>query len=68
MAGEFPTATDPFPPEGRVIHVAYESQWDAIVTILDELGVKLFEIPAGPSAPDTDGAPTYGLMFKPADD
>ena len=60
--------TDPFPPEGRLIHVAKESQWNGIVTILEELGVKLFEIPAGPSVPDSSDVPTYGLMFEPTDD
>lgn len=54
-----------FPPEGRLIHVANESQWNGIVTILEELGVKLFEIPAGPSVPDSGDVTTYGLMFEP---
>lgn len=60
--------TEPFPSEGLLIHVANKFQWDAIVAILGELGVKLFEIPPGPSVPDSSGVPTYLLMFKPTDD
>lgn len=57
-----------FPPEGRLIHVANESQRNGIVTILEGLGAKLFEIPPVPNVPDFSDAPTYGLMFEPTDD
>lgn len=60
--------TDQFPPEGRLIHVAHEGQWNGIVTLLNEYGVRLFEIPPGPSVPDSSGVPTYGLMFNSDDD
>lgn len=60
--------TGPFPPEGRLIHVAHEAQWDVIVRVLDELGVKLFEIPPVPDVPDSSDMPTYGLMFKENDE
>lgn len=56
--------SDPFPPEGRLIHIAHESQWDGIVELLDNYGIRLFEIPSGPSVPQGDDVPTYGLMFK----
>lgn len=60
--------TDQFPPEGRLIHIAYEAQWDTIAAVLDGLGVRLFEIPPGPSVPDSADVPTYGLMFVPGND
>lgn len=60
--------TDSFPTEGRLLHVANEFQWNVIVEILDGLGVKPFEIPPGPSVPDSDAVATYGLMFKDADE
>lgn len=56
--------TEPFPKSGRNIHVAYESQWDGIVELLDNYGVRLFEIPPGQSVPQGGDVPTYGLMFK----
>lgn len=59
--------TNDFPPEGRLIHVANEAQWNALATFLDQAGVKLFEIPPGPSVPDSSETPTYGLMFKKTD-
>lgn len=56
--------TNEFPPEGRLIHVANEAQWNALATFLDVAGVKLFKIPPGPSVPDSSEVPTYLLMFK----
>lgn len=60
--------SDNFPAEGRLIHVAHRFQWDAIVDFLDDNNVKLFEIPPGPSVPDSSDVPTYGLMLKEVDD
>lgn len=60
--------TDEFPPEGRLIHIAYEAQWNKIAALLEESGVRLFEIPPGPSVPDSADVATYGLMLVSADD
>lgn len=59
--------TGPFPFEGRLIHVAHEGQWNGIVALLNEYGVRMFEIPPGPSVPDLSEVPTYGLMFNSSD-
>lgn len=60
--------TDQFPPEGRLIHVANHFQWDAIAAFLNEAGVRLFEIPAGPSVPDSSEVPTYALLLNSTED
>lgn len=56
-----------FPESGRLIHVASESQWNGIAELLGDYGVRLFEIPPGPSVPNSDDTPTYGLMRKDED-
>lgn len=60
--------TDNFPPEGRLIHVANQAQWNKLATFLEDDGVNLFDIPQGPGIPDFSGVPVFGLMFRPSDD
>jgi len=60
--------TEPFPPDGRLIHIANVHQWDALANVFDETGVRLIEYPSGPGIKDFSGVPVYVLMLKETDD